>query len=46
MGALTVKPLEKLGLNLQDVDKYAPEMQNRRLQSQLALVTFQSPTTK
>jgi len=28
MGALTVKPLEKLGLNLQDVDKYAPEMQN------------------
>jgi len=23
-----VKPLEKLGLNLEDVDKYAPEMQN------------------
>jgi betaine reductase len=28
MGALTLKPLEKLGLKLSDVDKYAPELQN------------------
>jgi betaine reductase len=28
MSALTVNPLEKLGLTLSDVDKYAPELQN------------------